>query len=87
MKQLKKMFMAAGLVAALGLAGCWGDDGDDPLAPVPSAEVPSSAGVSTASFVSFLLSLSASDESSEPLTIGESFAVPADEGAEPTPLP
>ncbi len=82
----QKLLAATGLIAALGLAGCWGDDNDDPMPPTAITEVPDSAGVSTADFVSFILGLSASDESSEPLTLKDSFAVPADETAEPTPL-
>ena len=85
MKNQRKLLAVAGLMAALGLAGCWHDD-DDPVPPVVITEVPDSAGVSTAALVSFILGLSASDESSEPLTIKDTFAVPADDSAEPTPL-
>jgi hypothetical protein len=88
MKTYRKLLAATGLIAALALAGCWDDSSND--APVPptanTTQVPDSAGVSTAAFVSFIQSLSASDESSEPLTIKDTFAVPADETAEPTPL-
>lgn len=56
------------------------------MPPTARTEVPDSAGLSTAAFVSFILGLSASDESSEPLTLKDSFAVPAEESAEPTPL-
>lgn len=86
MNNHRKLLAATGLIVALGLAGCWGDDDDDPLPPTASTEVPDSAGLSTAAFVSFILGLSASDESSEPLTLKDTFAVPADETAEPTPL-
>jgi hypothetical protein len=87
MKIHQILLAAAGLVAALGLSGCWeDDDNEDPVPPTVSSEVPDSAGVSTAAFVSFILGLAASDESSEPSTLKESFAVPADETAEPTPL-
>ena len=87
MKNHRNLLAATGLMAALGLAGCWGDDdNDDPSPPTASTEVPDSAGVSTASLVSFILGLSGSDESSEPLTIKDTFAVPADETSEPTPL-
>lgn len=72
------------LVAALSLAGCWESDDDDPVPPTAVTEVPDSAGVSTATFVSFILGLAANDETSEPLTIRDPFAVPADETAEPT---
>jgi hypothetical protein len=87
MKTHRKLLAAIGLIAALGLAGCWGSDDDDPVATVAtSTDVPDSAGVSTASFVSFILGLSTTDESSEPLALKDTFAVPADESAEPTPL-
>ncbi len=86
MKTHRKLLASLGLVASLGLAGCWDDDDDDAVPPTASSEVPDSAGVSTAAFVSFILGMGASDESSEPSTIKDSFTVPADETAEPTPL-
>jgi len=86
MKTHRKLWAATSLVAALGLAGCWDGDDDDPVPVAASTEVPDSAGVSTAAIVSFILGLSASDEASEPLTLKDSFAVPADETSEPTPL-
>jgi hypothetical protein len=90
MNKHQKLWALTSIAAALGLAGCWdGDDGDPAPAPTPptSTEVPDSAGVSTAAFFSYLLSLSGTDESSEPLGLKDSFAVPADEVSEPTPLP
>ncbi len=91
---------AAAVGAALAMAGCWGDDDGDAgerVAPVPPppvvvvpppvvvvTEVPASAGVSTASLISFILALAMNNETSEPLTIGSTFAVPADETGEPT---
>ena len=86
MKIHRKLLTATGLAVVVALAGCWHDDDDDPASLPVSTEVPGSAGISTAAFVSYLLSLSASDESSEPLTINDSFAVPADDTNEPTPL-
>jgi hypothetical protein len=86
MKNHRKFLAATGLIAALSLAGCWDDNNSDPVPSTPSTEVPDSAGASTATFVSFILGLSVTDESSEPLTIKDTFAVPADESAEPTPL-
>ena len=87
MKNHQKLLAATGLIATLGLAGCWHDDNNNAaVPPTASTEVPDSAGLSTAAFVSFILALGASDESSEPLTIKETFAVPADDTAEPTPL-
>ena len=90
MNKLHKLWTVTVFASTLTLAGCWDDDDGDPGPspnPPASTEVPDSAGVGTASFFSFLLSLSATDESSEPLTIKDSFAVPADESAESTPLP
>jgi hypothetical protein len=80
----RKLLAAIGLIAALGLAGCWGSDGGDSVPTVAGTDVPDSAGVSTSAFVSFILGLSASDESSEPLALKDTFAVPADESGEPT---
>jgi hypothetical protein len=86
MKIHRNLLAATGLLAALSLVGCWGDNDDEPVPPDASAEVPDSAGLSTAAFVGFILGLGASDESSEPLTLKDSFAVPADESTEPIPL-
>jgi hypothetical protein len=85
MKTHRKLLAATSLIAALGLAGCWGGNDDAPVSSsTPSTDVPDSAGASTAAFISYILSLGASDESSEPLTIKDTLAVPADETAEPT---
>lgn len=102
MKPHRHLLATFGLVASLALAGCGSDnDSDDdiatgpPPAPAPEpppppppapASVPDSAGVSVASFVSFILSLSGTDETSEPLVIRDNLAVPADDSSEPTPL-
>jgi hypothetical protein len=81
---------AAGLAAMLTLAGCWGSNDDAVVAATPPpaviAEVPDSAGVSVAAFFTYLASLSATDEASEPLSIKATFAVPPDDSSEPTPL-
>lgn len=88
MKIQRKLLMAAALAAVLPLSGCWDDDNEDntPVPPVAITEVPDSAGISTAAFVNFIVSLGANDESSEPLTLTPAFAVPPDDSAEPTPL-
>jgi hypothetical protein len=86
MKNSRQLLAATGVIAALSLAGCWDDSNNDPVPQAASTEVPDSAALSTASFVSYILSLSGSDESSEPLTIKDTLAVPADDSAEPTPL-
>ena len=81
-----KAAWATAVAALLALGGCWNDD-DGEAPPAVSTEVPDSAGVSIASFFSFIVGLSASDEASEPLTIKDSFTVPVDEISEPTVLP
>lgn len=96
MKHQRKVIAAASLAVVLALAGCWNDDNNsttDPVVPPPPppppvaiTEVPDSAGVSIGAFFSFILGLSANDETGEPLTIKAGFAVPDDEAAEPTPL-
>ncbi len=80
MTTTRKIATAAALSLTLIVGGC-GDGGG--LAPVDTAAVPDSAGVSVASFIDFILSLSADDETSDPLTISETFAVPEDEINEP----
>ena len=89
MKNQRKLLAATAFLAAWALAGCWDSNDDDPAQTTPptvSTEVPDSAGVSTASFVSFIVGLGGSDESSEPLSLKDAFAVPADETDEPAPL-
>ena len=56
------------------------------VTPPAIAAVPESAGVGAAAFFSYILSLSSSDESSEPLPIKDSFAVPPKDSAETNPL-
>jgi hypothetical protein len=86
MKTQRNLSLAAAAAAALTLAlvGCGGGGNDDP-APV-ATEVPDSSGASTAAFVAFILALGGDNETSEPLTIRDTLATPADESAEPTPL-
>ena len=91
MKIARIIVAASASALVLSLTGCWDDDNADTVAVAPpgitpSTEVPDSAGVSAAAFVSYILSLAAGDESSEPLTIKDAFAVPPDDSAEPTPL-
>ena len=81
MKTNHKLLVAVGVAAVVTLAGCSSNS-----AGQPANEVPNGAGVSTAAFVAYLLTLSASDESSEPLIITDAFSVPAEETADPTPL-
>lgn len=95
---LHRTFVYAAVAGtALAMTGCWGDSDDPKVDPVPPpvvvvpppvvvTEVPTSAGASTAALISFILALATNDETSEPLTIGSTFTVPADETAEPTVL-
>ncbi|MBC7437424.1 MAG: hypothetical protein H7332_15325 [Bdellovibrionales bacterium] len=82
--KLKTLGLAAGLTAAaLVLSACASGSSDNNSA---ANTVPDSAGVSSASFVAFILSLSQNDESSEPLVIRDNFAVPADETDNVSPI-
>jgi hypothetical protein len=88
MKTLRMLSLLAAVTVSAAVTGCWTDDDDE--APPPTGTVavpvPDSAGTSAASFVSFLMGLAANDEASEPYTIPDSFAVPADETADVKPL-
>ncbi len=93
MNNTRKLTLAVGLVLTLAFAAC-SDNDDPPTAgggpgsgggPTVTAEVPASAGTTINGFIDFLLSL-ASDETSEPYSIGDGFAVPADETSDPRPL-
>lgn len=88
MKNQRTLLAATAFVAAWALTGCWDDDEEavQPGPPAAITEVPDSAGVSTAAYVGFIVGLGGSDESSEPLTLKDAFAVPADETGEPAPL-
>jgi hypothetical protein len=90
MKNLRSVLGAAALGGALAsvlaLGGCWNDDnGAGPPAP-EAGTVPDSAGTSAAAFVAYLPTLSSSDETSEPLLLNSSFAVPDDDTSDPAPL-
>ena len=86
MNKTRLIVAAAGAAMLLNLGGCWDDNEDNTVPPVVVNDVPDSAAVSTASFVSYLLALSGSDDTSEPATLRDSIAVPADDTSEPTPL-
>lgn len=88
MKTTTRIFSTVGLMATLLVGGCGGDDGDDQAAttPAPSTSVPSSAGVSAGAFITYLMTLNPNDETSEPLTLGNGFAVPDDDASVPQPL-
>ena len=87
---ITRKFIAVSCTAlTVALAGCWNDDDEVAVVPPPVVitEVPASAGISAVAFISYLMTLSGSDETSEPLTISTAFAVPAEDSAEPTVLP
>lgn len=91
MKTLHRLGSAAVLAASLAVGACGSSDSgssgavSSPPAPVgatlPAAgtPVPAGAGVSVAAFISFLQGLNGTDETSEPFSIPDSFAVPDDE--------
>jgi hypothetical protein len=89
MKTLRMLSLLGALTLSAAVTGCWTDDDDDQVATPPPTTgpgtVPDSAGVSSASFVSYLMGL-ASDETSEPVLIPTGLAVPADETADVKPL-
>ena len=83
MNTISRIALAAGLTTVLLVSGC---GSDDHVTSETSTAVPDSAGVSPAAFTAFLLSLDPNDETSEPLTLSDNFAVPDDETSEPQPL-
>ena len=85
MKTISRIALAVGLTTTLLVSGCGSDD-DETAPPSAPTAVPDSAGVSPAAFMAFLLTLGSGDESSEPLTLSDSFAVPNDETSEPQSL-
>ena len=88
----RKFLAALGLIGLMALSGCWNDKDDEDVVvlpppgppPVVVNEVPDSAGVSVAAFISYLLALAGNDETGQPATLKDSFAVPADETSEPS---
>ena len=83
MNNTQKLLLSAALAAPLALVGC---GGDSHRTTADVTAVPDSAGASVESFLAFIMSLSPDDETSEPLTISDNFAVPDDESSEPQPL-
>lgn len=86
MNTTRKIGLAAALATALLIGACGGDDDDEPVPVGNTLEVPENAGRSSAAFVGYVQGLASSDETTEPLTIRDSFAVPPDDDAEPLPL-
>ena len=102
MNNTRKLALASGLAMTLTFTACGGNDdpraanaGADNGVGVGgaggagsgmgTASVPDSAKANGNSFIGFLNSLK-NDETSEPLLIGDGFAVPADETSDQRPL-
>ncbi len=83
MNRTQKWLLSAALAAPLVLVGCGGDSHRN---TADATAVPDSAAASVDAFLAFIMSLSSTDETSEPLTISDNFAVPEDEANEPQPL-
>jgi hypothetical protein len=86
MKTTRKFWRAAAVMWALALGGCFGGSADETPASGNSGAVPDSAGASVSAFIGYLLALGSDDETSEPATIKDSFAVPPDETDDVKPL-
>ncbi len=88
MKTIRKFWLATGLTMTLIVTGCSDSSSSsgDNLVVTDSTEVPVSAGASPEAFVSYIQTLNATDDSAEPLTLSETFSVPADETNDPQPL-
>ena len=88
MKTTNMIWATVGLMTTLLLGGCGSNDDEDHVAgtPAPSTSVPDSAGVSADAFITFLMTLKSNDETSEPLTLGNNFAVPDEDAGDPQPL-
>ena len=50
MKTSRKLWLAGALATTLAVAGCWGNNDDNPVTPAVT-EVPDSAGASVAAFI------------------------------------
>lgn len=92
MKKIHKMRLAAAVAtvsSVLILTACGSSSSSDnfsappaPLAaalPSPGVPVPASAANSATNFLTYLMSLTMGDETSEPSPIADSFAIPDDQ--------
>ena len=89
MKTLRMLSLLCALTLSAAVTGCWNDDDDEVASPpigTGPGTVPDTAGASSTSFVSYLMGLTANDETSEPVIIPSAFLVPADETADAKPL-
>ncbi|MEO8859048.1 MAG: hypothetical protein ABI343_18840 [Burkholderiaceae bacterium] len=88
MIKIRKFWLvASAMTTALVLYGCGGGGGGgDGGGNVEAASVPDSASASVSAFIAFIAGLSGSDETSEPLVIGDTFAAPTDDASDPQTL-
>jgi len=81
MIKMHNFWLAAAVASTLALSACGGGDGGSAEA-VPDTTVPASAGASVAAFMAFIQGLDPNDETSEPLTISDSFVPPVDDAGD-----
>lgn len=77
--KIKELLLAAAMATALAMAGC---GGDGVVADAATPSVPDSAASSVDAFVAFLTGL-VTDDTSEPLAIGDTFVAPTTDTGEP----
>jgi ABC-type glycerol-3-phosphate transport system substrate-binding protein len=77
----KNLLLAAAMATALALVGCGGGN-DGVVADAAAPSVPDSAASSVDAFVAFLTGL-VTDDTSEPLAIGDTFVAPTTDTLEP----
>ena len=81
--KIKELLLAAAMATALAMAGCGGGGGSDGVvADAATPSVPDSAASSVDAFVAFLTGL-VTDDTSEPLAIGDTFVAPTTDTGEP----
>jgi len=95
-KTLHTLGSVAVLAATLALSACGSSSSDSGIdtggttgpvsgaQPVQGAPLPAGVGASGAAFLAYLRGLSGTDETSEPFSIPDSFAVPDDEANDPS---
>ena len=81
----RHLYPAVLLGIALSLGACGGRNEDDALRR-DGVIVPADASKNSSNFVDYVGSRSATDETSQPLLLSDSFGVPDDETGNPIPL-
>ena len=81
----RKLYATIGLGISLSLGACGGGSRHDDLRG-DGVTVPSDASRNSSNFVTYVGSLSATDETSQPLLLPDSFMVPDDDTSDPIPL-